>query len=370
MQKDLGSTILETSRAVVFRRLASDKPEDMGLIYLSPNIAQFGYRTEEFLNGRLMFKDIMHPGDHERTIREIREFTRQGVDEYKQTYRIVTRSGDVRWVEDQTSVVMEENSGRLCHQGVITDISDSCRELHLAGEIQCGLLPVSAPEAEGLDIAGKSLPFDHLGGDLYDFAWEENKPDSPVSIMVGDVSGHGADSAIIGVRASGYLRMGGLTNLPATETVRLMNRDLTAYLSSTGHFLTLIYLTFSTDRRCVKWVRAGHDAAFRYDPVADGFTWLRGEGMALGVDEDQEFKVNTISGLTSGQVFAIGTDGICESLNKEGEMFGSDRVKAVIRENASGSAQEILDSVFDAHAEFTKGMRRFDDLTLVIVKIN
>lgn len=51
------------------------------------------------------------------------------------------------------------------------------------------------------------------------------------------------------------------------------------------------------------------------------------------------------------------------------EMFGSDRVKAVIREKASCSSREILESVFQYHAEFTQKMTRFDDLTLVVAKI-
>lgn len=241
--------------------------------------------------------------------------------------------------------------------------------LLLAGEVQRSLQPRPSPNVVGLDIAGRNLPFDEVGGDLYDFIWNEDNPEGPVSIVVGDVSGHGADSAILAARASGYLRMGGLAGLSMDRIIATVNRDLIRSLNGSGWFMTLFYLTFSADRKSVEWIRAGHNSALLYDPRLDTFTSMRGNGTALGLDGRLDFETNSLSGLLPGQVVIIGTDGLCESWNGLGEMFGCERVKDAIRENAPRSAQEMVNAVFDAHAEFTTGMGRLDDLTLVAVKI-
>lgn len=238
-----------------------------------------------------------------------------------------------------------------------------------AGEVQRSLQPGPRPNVVGLDIAGRNLPFDEVGGDLYDYIWDEKRPEGPVSIIVGDVSGHGADSAILAARASGYLRMGGLAGLSMDRIISTMNSDLACSLNGSGWFMTLFFLTFSADRKSVEWVRAGHNSALLYDPQRDTFTSMRGSGTALGLAYDLDFEVNSLSGLLPGQIVIVGTDGLCESWNGVGDMFGCDRVKDAIRENASRSAQEMVSAVFNAHAEFTAGMGRLDDLTLVAVKI-
>ena len=120
----LAELIIDNSPAVLFRRLAADNPKERALVYVSPNISRFGYRAEDFLRGRLMFRDIVFPEDSERTLAEIRAFVEQGVETYTQTYRIVTSQGHARWVEDRTSVYEESDTGLRYHQGIVIDIHE------------------------------------------------------------------------------------------------------------------------------------------------------------------------------------------------------------------------------------------------------
>ena len=68
-------------------------------------------------------------------------------------------------------------------------------------------------------------------------------------------------------------------------------------------------------------------------------------------------------------VIALGTDGIWEGCNKNGEMFGKERFKDIIRRNSMERAQIILDMVFQEHVHFSRGVSPEDDITLVIVKV-
>ena len=101
----------------------------------------------------------------------------------------------------------------------------------------------------------------------------------------------------------------------------------------------------------------------------DTFTELGGttSALPLGVIHESRYKEQT-NDLLPGQIIAIGTDGIWESRNPEGEMFGKERFKMVLRDNAKECAQAIMDAVFKAVRVFTGGAKPLDDITLVIVK--
>ena len=88
----LAELIIENSPAILFRRLASDDPKMRKMVYVSPNISRFGYRAEDFLNGRVMFRDILYPGDQERTLIEIQAFVKKNIETYTQYYRIISSS--------------------------------------------------------------------------------------------------------------------------------------------------------------------------------------------------------------------------------------------------------------------------------------
>ena len=133
--------------------------------------------------------------------------------------------------------------------------------------------------------------------------------------------------------------------------------------------MTLFYLAIDGDRKGIAWVRAGHDPALVYDPDQDCFEELKGPGMALGVEQEYAYRSQRKTGLRAGQVIVLGTDGLWEGCDSNGEMFGKQRFKEVIRRNATANAESILNKVFQEQAHFTRGMKPEDDITLVVVKI-
>ena len=118
------------------------------------------------------------------------------------------------------------------------------------------------------------------------------------------------------------------------------------------------------------WVRAGHDPALVYDPRRDEFEELMGNGIALGVDDDVSYEENQKGGLVNGQIIAVGTDGIWEAASRDGDMFGKDRLRDIIRKNADRNASDILNAVYDELNRFTLGRKSDDDITLVIIKVD
>jgi sigma-B regulation protein RsbU (phosphoserine phosphatase) len=72
--------------------------------------------------------------------------------------------------------------------------------------------------------------------------------------------------------------------------------------------------------------------------------------------------------LTTGQTIAIGTDGIWEASNDAGEMFGKDRFRHVVRNNAHRPAGELVSAVLREVTAFRGTRRQEDDITLVVIK--
>jgi sigma-B regulation protein RsbU (phosphoserine phosphatase) len=132
--------------------------------------------------------------------------------------------------------------------------------------------------------------------------------------------------------------------------------------------MTLFLCEIDVDDQMIRWVRAGHDPALIYDPETNSFAELAGVGLPLGVFEDSNYQTLTHE-FKPGQIIAIGTDGIWETTNIQGQQFGKERFKDVIQANASESALEILTRVINAVDGFAGQNEKADDVTLVIIKV-
>jgi sigma-B regulation protein RsbU (phosphoserine phosphatase) len=230
------------------------------------------------------------------------------------------------------------------------------QSMDLAMKVQQKLLPGKDPQIPGLDIAGKSIYCDETGGDYYDFLEFDGENDKKISVVVGDVSGHGISSALLMASARAFLRQ--RIALPLAKDVAEYN-----------NFMTLFYLRIDHEHKTLEWVRAGHDPAIFYDPKTRSFEALGGEGIPLGVEESWVFTENKKRDLKEDQIIVLATDGIWEAENVDGEMFGKDRIYDLIRANAALSAKGILNILMDMLYRFTKGRKFEDDVTLVVIKI-
>ena len=492
----LAQLIVNQSPVVLFRRKAGktgEKPPT--LEYVSDNLIQFGYDPRDLIEERIRYKDIVYQGDHEWMIKAINRYVDDDVEEYTQHYRVITKEGDIRWVEDQTSVVRDAEGNKTHNQGIliditerklaedklkrseekfrrivetaaegfllmseafkivdtndaycqllgytreellgkklldhlsddfrsymlanhetilaqeyrglggsviakngriipillhgnalqddqgsiignmafITDMTEHKKALVLAGEVQKSLLPQEMPLVNGLDIAGRTVSCDEIGGDYFDFLWRHKSRKGAVSIVVGDISGHGVDSALLMTTARAFLRMRAAQAGSISEIISEMNNHLASDVLGTGKFMTLFYLAIDPEKRELDWVRAGHDPALVYTPDTDEFEELKGTGIALGITDNFEYLEQHRTGLKNGQIIAIGTDGIWEAFDNDGHMFGKNRLRELIQKHADSPAEDILSAVYDGLHTFTSGTKSADDITLVIIKVD
>ena len=267
------------------------------------------------------------------------------------------------------STLRDDRGSIIGSMAFVTDITEQKKSLALAGEIQKSLLPHENPRIQGLDIAGRNDSCDEIGGDYFDFLDGLECSNNHFETVVGDVTGHGVDAALLMTTARAFLRMRAAQCGSISQIVTEMNRHLTLDFLHTGRFMSLFYMGIDPEAKTLQWVRAGHDPAVLYDPVKNSFEELKGDGLALGVDENFEYKENLKTGLTPGQIIAIGTDGIWETFNQKGEMFGKELFRQIIKANSHLGAHQIVAAVYQELDKFANGARKKDDITLVIIKM-
>ena len=251
----------------------------------------------------------------------------------------------------------------------VTNMSEQKKSLTLAGEVQKSLQPQNNLQVQGLDVAGRTIACDEIGGDYFDFLQEQECANNHFDAVVGDVTGHGVDAALLMTTARAFLRMRASQCGDISQIITEMNHHLATDFLNTGRFMTLFYMSIDMEKQSLRWVRAGHDPAVVYNPIQDNFEELMGTGLALGVDQNFAYEEYLKTGLHRGKIIAIGTDGIWEAFNKDGRMFGKKRFKEIIRKKAHLSAHEIINAVYSDLNNFVQGLKQTDDITLVVIKL-
>lgn len=238
--------------------------------------------------------------------------------------------------------------------------------LAMAADVQRSLLPKTPPCLPDLQVAGRMVPCDAVGGDYLDFLPAEEFSGRGFGVAVGDVMGHGPAAALLMTAARACLRMRAARPGSLAEVVTDMNRYMVDDLGDTERFMTFYLIEVRSDS--VGWVSAGHEPALLIDPAQGTVTDLEGDGPFLGLDPGIVFREHHAPFQTPGQVVALCTDGITEAFNAEGEQFGRERLTQSLLHRASQDASAILDGVMRDVSDFRGLEPQKDDLTLVVLK--
>ena len=241
--------------------------------------------------------------------------------------------------------------------------------LEQASRIQQTLMPKSEPAVEGYDIAGQSIWCDETSGDYYDFIHPGDWKQEKIGIVVADVIGHGISAALLMTTVRASLRERILSPGNGPEIVSHVNKSLVKDIEELNLFVTMFYSEIDLNQKTFRWVHAGHESAILYDAANASFEMLGGNGVALGIEDDWAYKEAEID-IRSGQIILIGTDGIKEACNSDGEYFGNERLMAIVREHAAEPAKDLVKEIFSALNRFRYPAERKDDETLVVIKVN
>jgi len=246
------------------------------------------------------------------------------------------------------------------------EVDDYTREMATARQIQLSLLPDVPPNVRGVRMACRSIPSHIVGGDYYDFfRWDE----SSLDLVIADVSGHNLGSALIMVETRSVLRAHAFRSGNAGDALAVLNELLYEDLTRTELFISMFYAKFSTDSRFLTYANGGHNPPLLLRCGQQDCIELDADGMVLGVLKGVAFEEKSVQ-LKEGDVLVFYTDGITESQNEFGELFGADKLYRTVRSCRGAPPEGIIDGVLRQVHEFTGQKSLQDDVSLVVLKID
>ncbi len=241
------------------------------------------------------------------------------------------------------------------------------REMEIARRLQVSMLPLDAPQVAGLDISGCSLPARLVGGDFFNyFVFDQGR----LGIAVGDVSGKGMQAALMMALSFGLLSTEVRRELTPSALLTTLNAELCEHTHRNGLNTALSYLMMQPNHQAwqVQVSNAGliPPLVRRCNGTVE---WLIARGLPLGAMEQIEYH-QIQQTLQPGDVLVICSDGLAETMNEAGEMYGFDRMlESMGRIPYPGHALAIREHLLADMQNFAKNAEANDDVTIVVVVV-
>jgi serine phosphatase RsbU (regulator of sigma subunit)/anti-sigma regulatory factor (Ser/Thr protein kinase) len=250
-------------------------------------------------------------------------------------------------------------AARLTQQIYASELAwqTNAEELRVAEIIQRSLLPASLPAIDGWRLDAYYKPARVVGGDLYDFI---PLPGDLLGIVLGDASDKSVPAALVMATVRTLIRAAAQRVVLPGQVLAQANDDLCSQIPA-GMFVTCFFAILDTSSGRLRFANAGH--CVPYVRSGDGITELRASGWPLGMLPGKIYDEGEIR-LAPGSTVICFSDGLTETHDPAGEMFGEDRVRETL--GALDHSTPLMPALLAAHQSFAgPEWNQEDDLTLV-----
>lgn len=238
------------------------------------------------------------------------------------------------------------------------------RDLHIASQIQKGLLPKTFPafpERNDIDIYGLVVPAKEVGGDIFDFFMRDEK----LFFMIGDVSGKGVPASLFMMVVGHLFRNVGRYSNEPSMIVSGINSEL-ANGNDQDMFCTLFCGVLDMETGTLSYCNAGHNAPILI--TKDGADFMKPcTNLPAGAIADFSYQTESVQMQKNDALFLY-TDGVTEAENKAMELYGDSHTLGIVDLLKDASMKEMADGVFDAVKTFADGNEQSDDITMLCLR--
>jgi sigma-B regulation protein RsbU (phosphoserine phosphatase) len=236
------------------------------------------------------------------------------------------------------------------------------RDMAMAREVQLRLLPATAPEMAHAEMAVRFLPARTIGGDLYDFV---DYGPGRTAIVLGDVSGKAAPAALFAALVSGIMHSAAQQRPEPAQMLAQLNDALQERMLE-SQYVTMLFAVWNDESRTLQVANSGAVQPIfcrACEPVP-----VRAEGFPLGMFPNVSYDELTVA-TEPEDVIVFVSDGILDAENAEGEMYGQERLAGILCSHREQTAREIADAVLADVSRFQGERERFDDETIIVLKV-
>jgi len=238
-------------------------------------------------------------------------------------------------------------------------------DLSVAKEIQQSILPQVFPAYPGrsdFDLHASMNAAKSIGGDFYDFFLID---EDHLGIVMADVSDKGIPAAIYMAVSRTVIRAAALKGLRPGECMEYSN-SLLCKESVNDMFVTVFYGILELSSGSFSYANGGHNPPYIIGSNGGCRVIEKTGGLVLGVMEDMKYKENTIKIAPSEKIFTF-TDGVTEAMNIANELYGEERLEALLAGLSEKNPKELIAAVSEDLKAFTAGAKQSDDITMLAV---
>jgi phosphoserine phosphatase RsbU/P len=290
---------------------------------------------------------------------------------FRETITDRRKSGEL-YLSSQTITPLKSPDGTISHVvSIARDVTERQKaaalenSLRLARQVQQRLFPTAPPNVPGLDAWGVSIPAHATGGDYFDFL---ALPGGSLGLVIGDVSGHGFDSAILMAQTRALVRAAARHESDPARILSEVNALLVPDLGE-NRFVSMIAVAMDPQVRSIRWANAGHVPGYVLDREGRTRAELASTGVVLGLFDDMELTTEQGPELQRGDLIVMFTDGVTEAQASDGSMCDAEWALDVVRERVHLSPVEILDALCEAVREVTAMTSQQDDVTAIVCRV-
>ena len=252
---------------------------------------------------------------------------------------------------------------RRAEQALMQEMEE---ELQTAHDMQMSLMPTKPPQIAGLDIAGRCLPTNHVGGDFFQYFPQDGK----ISICLTDVTGHAMEAAIPVVMFNGILESQMELGGSLEDLLARLNRSLHRTRVDNRTYVCFCMGELGVSDRHFRLTNAACPYPFHFHAATGEVEEMQVDAYPLGVREGTVYTaIEKV--LEPGDRIVFCSDGIAEATDVREEMFGFERTAETIRQACAEdlSAEGLIDHLIGAVEDFAGDAPQGDDMTVVVLKV-
>jgi len=249
------------------------------------------------------------------------------------------------------------------------EVERADKEIELASFVQKSFYSIKLPDFKNFEVAYYNRPMAGVSGDLYDFFFNK---DTLEGFGLFDVSGHGISSGLVTMLVKNIINdeFTKGKKLSLNEVLYIINDRIIVQKGNVENYLTGILARIKGND--IEFVNAGHPNAIVYRKKENKLELIeRGSSDETGVIGIADFPVNFESVTKSfekGDMILLYTDGTVETMNRNREEFGLERLKRTFLKNSDLPIKEQIENIVDEARTFANRAKITDDITLLIIK--
>ena len=238
-------------------------------------------------------------------------------------------------------------------------------ELRVATAIQTSMLPQifpPFPERKDIDLYASMQAAKEVGGDLFDFFLRDEK----LYFCIGDVSGKGVPAAMVMAVTHSLFRAASSKESEPATIMTIINDTLSPD-NSASMFVTMFLGVLDLHTGLLRYCNAGHDVPYLLHQNLTQLDCI--PNLPLGIEMGMKYVTQECT-LQSGSTLFLYTDGLTEAMNGAFEVFGNERVAAILQEciPEALSPRQIMEKIKQGVHEFVKEAAQSDDLTMLALR--